>query len=84
MDTSNKDTIYYIKSSLYVTLCLICSFLKIKAIQMQSLENFKHIMFTVNYLEGLILQKYSTGKFMGQMPDDGDTKNESTYYLYAQ
>lgn len=72
----NSNILYIILKALfvYVTLCLICSFLKIKGIQMQSLQLFKHIMFTVSYLEVLILQKYSTGKFMGQMSGDGDTK----------
>lgn len=31
-------------------------------------------MFTISHIEVSILQKYSTNKFMGHMPGDGDTK----------
>lgn len=41
---------------------------------MQSLELFKHTMFTISYLEVSILQKHSTNKFMTQILGDGDTK----------
>lgn len=45
-----------------------------KGIQIQRPELFKHIIFTINYLEVSTVQKHSTNKFMGQMPGDRGTK----------
>lgn len=73
MDNSKKILCVILKAfSLYISSNI--QFPQNKSIQMQSLELFKHTMFTISYLEVSILQKHSTNKFMTQILGDGDTK----------
>lgn len=41
---------------------------------MQTQELFQHIMYNMSFLEVSILQKYSTNKYIGQMPGYRDSK----------